>query len=371
MTPAPPYSMLAELTHRCPLRCPYCSNPLQLKAQAEELTTGEWLAVLDQAAALGVVQLGLSGGEPLLRDDLEMLVSRARHLGIYSNLITSGLGLTEARARELADRGLNSIQLSIQADEPGLGDRIAGRKAHSHKVAAADAIRAAGLPLSMNLVVHRLNVDRLGEMIDLCAEWGAEELELANTQYYGWALRNQTELMPSREQLARADVVFQAKKAELAGALELVWVVPDYHEELPKPCMGGWGRISLTVGPSGLALPCPAAESIAGLRFDSVRERDLAWIWASSAAFNAYRGFDWMAEPCRSCPRREIDFGGCRCQAFALTGDARRTDPVCKLSPDHGLVGAAVTNADRRTAADAVVVPAELRRLTYRQSTVH
>jgi len=370
VTPAPPYSMLAELTHRCPLRCPYCSNPLELKGRAEELATEEWLHVLGQAAALGVVQLGLSGGEPLLREDLEVLVSRARHLGLYSNLITSGVGLSEARARELADRGLNSIQLSIQADEAGLGDRIAGRRAHALKTAAADAIRAAGLPLSMNLVVHRLNIDRLGEMIDLCAEWGAEELELANTQYYGWALRNQAELMPSREQLKRAESVFQAKRAQLDGTLELVWVVPDYHEELPKPCMGGWGRISLTVGPSGLALPCPAAESIASLRFDSVRDHELAWIWASSPAFNAYRGFDWMAEPCRSCPRREIDFGGCRCQAFALTGDATRTDPVCKLSPDHHLVGSAVTTAERRGSHGPVLASSDLRRLTYRESRI-
>jgi PqqA peptide cyclase len=349
VTVAPPYSLLAELTHRCPLHCVYCSNPLQLKRHDTELETDVWVRVLDEAAALGVLQVGFSGGEPLLRDDLEELVNRAAKVGLYSNLITSGLGLTEERAGQLARLGLNSIQLSIQAAHAGVGDRIAGRKAHLLKAAAAQAIRNAGLPLSMNVVVHRLNIDSLGETIDLCAEWGAEHLEIANTQYYGWALLNRGELMPTKGQLVEAERIFEAKKRDLGTQLDLVWVPADYLEELPKPCMGGWGRISLTVVPDGEVLPCPVAQSITGMHFESVRERELGWIWRESVAFNAFRGQAWMREPCRTCPRREVDFGGCRCQAFALTGDAARTDPVCRFSPDHGLIAVAAAEAERRT----------------------
>ena len=359
MNAPPPFSLLAELTHRCPLHCVYCSNPLHLTHHDRELATEDWRRVLREAAAIGVVQVGFSGGEPLVRPDLEELVGLARELGLYTNLITSGIGLTAARAGALAASGLNSVQLSIQASEAGLADRVAGYKAHKLKAEAARLVREAELPLTMNVVLHRLNIDHLQGIIDLCLEWGAERLELANTQYYGWALLNREQLLPSPTQLQRAERVFALEKARLHGRAELIWVIPDYYERLPKPCMGGWGRIALTVAPDGLALPCPTAGSIRTLRFDSVRDRDLGWIWRESPAFNAYRGQGWMPEPCRSCPRREVDFGGCRCQAFGLTGEAARTDPVCQWSPDHHLVEAALAEASR---ADSV----SLRRLAYR-----
>ena len=359
MEVAPPYSLLAELTHRCPLHCVYCSNPIQLTPEGHELSTGDWRRVLREAAAIGVVQVGFSGGEPLLRNDLEELVDLARQLGIYTNLITSGLGLTGDRARALARSGLNSVQLSIQAADAPIGDRVAGYKAHLHKVEAARLIREVDLPLSVNVVLHRLNIDQLERIIDLCAEWGAGRLELANTQYYGWALRNRSQLLPSRSQLEHAERILTSKRALLESRLELIWVIPDYYERLPKPCMGGWGRIALTVAPDGRALPCPTAGSITTLDFDSVRDRDLGWIWRESPSFNAYRGEGWMPQPCRSCSRREVDFGGCRCQAFALTGEAARTDPVCQWSPDHQLVEQALAHANQAG-------PDALPRMTYR-----
>jgi PqqA peptide cyclase len=338
----PPYALLAELTHHCPLHCAYCSNPIELTRRDQELPTEAWSRVLDEAAALGVVQVGFSGGEPLARPDLEELVGVARGLGLYTNLITSGLGLTAERATALAASGLHSVQLSVQAADPELADRLAGRRAHGQKLAAARLLREADLPLSMNVVLHRRNIDQLDRIIDLCLEWGAERLELANTQYYGWALLNRRELLPSRGQVENAEQVFEARRTALRGRMEVIWVIPDYYERLPKPCMGGWGTIALTVAPDGRVLPCPTAGSIRTLRFDSVRDRELGWIWRESAAFNAYRGQEWMIEPCRSCPRRGVDFGGCRCQAFALTGEAVRTDPVCQWSPDRHLVDEAV-----------------------------
>ena len=339
--PPPPYSLLAEITHRCPLHCPYCSNPLELKRGKHELPEAEWRRVLEQAAALGVVQVGFSGGEPLVRPDLEELVGLAHQLGLYTNLITSGLGLSGLRARSLAARGLNSVQLSVQDADPLPADALAGARGHQGKLEAARAVREAGLPLSMNVVLHRFNIDQLGSIVDLCAEWGAERLELANTQYHGWALLNREQLMPSRDQISRAERVFWEKRERLRRRLELIWVIPDYFEGLPKPCMGGWARLALTVSPDGVVLPCPSAASIGSLQFDSVRQRDLGWIWRESPAFNAFRGEGWMSEPCQSCPRRALDHGGCRCQAFALTGDASRTDPACRWSPDHHLVNEA------------------------------
>lgn len=336
-----PYSLLAEITHRCPLHCPYCSNPLDLRRGKQELRAAEWRRVLEEAAGLGIVQVGFSGGEPLVRPDLEELVGSASQLGLYTNLITSGLGLTELRARSLAARGLNSVQLSVQGSDRLLADGLAGTRAHQHKLEAAGAVRAAGLPLTMNVVLHRFNIDQLGSIVDLCTEWGAERLELANTQYHGWALANREQLMPSGQQIRRAERVFRERRDSIGRRLELIWVVPDYYEGLPKPCMGGWARIALTVSPDGLALPCASAASIRTLQFDSVRERALAWIWRESPAFNAFRGEGWMSEPCRSCPRRALDHGGCRCQAFALTGDAGRTDPACQWSADHHLVSGA------------------------------
>jgi pyrroloquinoline quinone biosynthesis protein E len=342
----PPYALLAELTHHCPLHCAYCANPIELARRDRELSTADWRRVLREAAALGVVQVGFSGGEPLARPDLEELVGAARRRGLYTNLITSGLGLTANRAAALAASGLNSVQLSVQAADAEIADRLAGRRAHLQKAAAARLLRDAGLPLSMNVVLHRRNIDRLDRVIDLCCEWGAERLELANAQYYGWALLNRRELLPSHGQVKRAERVFESRRAALRGRMEVIWVIPDYYERLPKPCMGGWGAIALTVAPDGRALPCPTAGTIRTLRFDSVRGRDLGWIWRESAAFNAYRGREWMTEPCRSCPRREMDFGGCRCQAFALTGEAARTDPVCHWSPDRHLVDQAVREAN-------------------------
>lgn len=359
--PAPPYSLLAEISHRCPLHCPYCSNPLDLTRGRQELAQPDWRRVLEQAAALGVVQVGFSGGEPLVRPDLEELVGLAHELGLYTNLITSGLGLTAGRATALAARGLNSVQLSVQASDPLLADHLAGAPGHTRKREAARAVRATGLPLSMNVVLHRFNIDQLGAIVDLCADWGAERLELANTQYHGWALANRDQLMPSQEQLGRAERLFHEKRERLGRRLELIWVIPDYYENLPKPCMGGWATVALTVAPDGLVLPCPSAAAITTLNFESVRERDLGWIWRESASFNAYRGEAWMSEPCRSCARRAVDHGGCRCQAFALTGDAGRTDPACRWSPDHHLVGAA-----RRSGGEGA---SDLRRLRYRGHT--
>lgn len=350
-----PTSLIAELTHACPLHCVYCSNPLELVSSSSELSTNEWLRIIEDASELGVVQLHLTGGEPLLRDDLEVLVEAAARKDVYANLITSGLGLDCARANRLASSGLRHVQVSVQANLPDLADAIAGRKAHGAKVAAAEAVRRAGMSLSINVVLHRHNIDRLAEIVDFCASLGPERVELANAQYYGWALVNRAELLPTREQISAAETLLGGLRQKLGDSTELVWVLPDYFESFPKPCMGGWGHSSLTVSPDGRVLPCPVATAIVGLTFDNVRERGLSWIWEHSASFEAFRGYGWMREPCRSCERRFIDLGGCRCQAFLLTGDATRTDPVCQWSPDHALVAAAV-------AATARPQPASVRR---------
>ncbi|MBB5939787.1 pyrroloquinoline quinone biosynthesis protein PqqE [Streptomyces zagrosensis] len=347
-----PWALLAELTHGCPLHCPYCSNPLELARRSQELTTDEWRDVLRQAGEYGVVQTHLSGGEPLLRTDLAEIVAAADVAGIYTQLVTSGVGLTEARLGALVDAGLRSVQLSVQHADAARSDRIAGHRAFAAKERAAALIRKTGLPLGVNVVLHRDNLDAVNAIVDLGVAWGAERIELANTQFYGWALRNREALLPSRAQLASAGAVIERRRAELAGTTELVWVVPDYFDGVAKPCMGGWGAVSLTIAPDGTALPCPAASVLPGLDPPNVRDRRLEWIWESSPAFNRYRGTAWMAEPCRSCPRKESDFGGCRCQAYALTGDAARTDPACALSPDHGLVRA-VADSPRGAHAQA------------------
>ncbi|GAA1190418.1 pyrroloquinoline quinone biosynthesis protein PqqE [Kitasatospora gansuensis] len=334
----PPWAMLAELTHACPLHCPYCSNPIELASRSRELTTGQWCEVMAQAADLGVVQTHLSGGEPLLRPDLAEITAAATAAGIYTQLVTSGSGLDRARLAELADAGLRSVQLSVQHAEPAASDRIAGRRSFADKERAAALVRDAGLPLGLNVVLHRANLDSVDALIDLGTAWGAERIELANTQYYGWALRNREALLPTPGQLARAAETVQRRRSGPAGGPELVWVVPDHFDGNAKPCMGGWGAVSLTVTPDGTVLPCPAAATLPDLDPPSIRDHPLRWIWEQSKAFNRYRGTDWMGEPCRSCVRRDEDFGGCRCQAYALTGDAARTDPACGLSPDHGLV---------------------------------
>ncbi|WP_338118062.1 pyrroloquinoline quinone biosynthesis protein PqqE [Streptomyces coryli] len=339
-----PWALLAELTHACPLHCGYCSNPLELTRRSRELDTAAWQSVLRQAAALGVVQTHLSGGEPLLRRDLEQIVATAEHEGIYTQLVTSGTGLTEPRLAALADAGLRSVQLSVQHAAPQASDRIAGRRgSFAEKTRAARLVRAAGLPLGVNVVLHRGNLDAVGDLVRLAVDWGADRIELANAQYYGWALHNRRALLPTRAQLERARAEVAALRTELAGRTDLIWVLPDYFTGEAKPCMGGWGAVSLTVTPDGTALPCPAAATLPGLTPPNVRDHDLNWIWQHSPAFTRYRGTAWMPDPCRSCDLREQDFGGCRCQAYALTGDASRTDPACHRSPDHHLVAEAAT----------------------------
>ena len=343
----PPLALLAELTHRCPLSCPYCSNPVELERAASELGEAEWRRVLAEAASLGVLQVHFSGGEPMARRDLLALIATASDHGLYGNLITSG---TLGGAREIAAfaaAGLKHVQLSFQDVEPANNDRIAGLAgAHARKTNFAAAVRAAGLPLTVNMVVHRQNLGGVPEMIDMALALGARRLEIAHVQYYAWALANRTALLPSRQQLDDATRVVEAARARLKGVLAIDYVVPDYHGVRPKSCMNGWGRQFLNVTPSGKAVPCHAAESLPGIDFPSVRDGTLADIWYRSEAFNRYRGTDWMAEPCRSCDRREIDWGGCRCQAFLLAGDAGRADPVCALSPDHGVVEAALHQAE-------------------------
>lgn len=331
-------ALLAELTHRCPLQCPYCSNPLELDRAGAELDTEEWLRVLGEAAGLGCMQVHFSGGEPTARRDLERLVEGAAASGLYSNLITSGVLLDEDRIARLAQAGLEHVQISFQDSETKSANRIAGFAGHQKKLEVAAQIRMAGLPLTTNFVVHRQNIERIGAMLELAVSLGAQRTEIAHVQYYGWALRNRSALIPTREQLERATETVEAARARLNGTIVIDYVVPDYYAKRPKACMGGWGRRFLNVTPSGKVLPCHAAESIEGLVFDNVRERSLPEIWRHSEAFNRFRGKDWMPEPCRSCSRAEIDWGGCRCQALALTGDAARTDPVCALSPDHALV---------------------------------
>jgi len=333
-----PYALTAEVTHRCPLHCPYCSNPLELQQRENELTTDEWLSVLEQAADLGVAQVHFTGGEPLLRQDLELLVRRAREAELYINLITSGVGLTEQRIRQLADAGIDSVQLSVQAASANLADSISGFRSHELKRQAAQLIRASGLPLNMNVVLHRANLHQIEEIIELCVQWGAQRLELANAQYYGWALHNVQQLLPRREQLEQAEADYARARERFRNQIELLWILPDYYEPFPKPCMGGWGKLSLTVAPDGRVLPCTASSEIRSLSFENVKQRELAWIWNHSPSFNAFRGSDWMSEPCRSCDRRELDYGGCRCQAFLLTGDARSADPVCKWSPHRDTI---------------------------------
>ncbi len=333
-----PFGLLAELTYRCPLHCPYCSNPLNLAAYCDELTLEEWSGVLTDARDLGVLQLHLSGGEPLQRRDLLEIVALARELGFYTNLITSALSLTPAKAEQLKAAGLDHVQISIQAGDPVLSDRMAGTPSYQRKITAARTVKALGFPLTLNVVLHRQNIDQITAILALAEELAVDRLELANTQYYGWALHNRAALLPSWDQLQRAEPIVRTACARLAERMQIIYVIPDYYSRYPKPCMGGWGRQQLTVAPNGDVLPCPAAGQITGLPIENVRQHSLAWIWDESPLFNRFRGIDWMPEPCRSCPRQSIDFGGCRCQAFQLTGDAAAPDPVCQLSPDHTIV---------------------------------
>lgn len=339
-----PYGLLAELTHRCPLHCPYCSNPVRYPNGAE-LSTEIWQRVLVEASDLGVLHVGFSGGEPLLRADLAGLISAARAAGMYSNLITSGVGLTLERARELKTAGLDNIQVSFQADEAALGDTLAGTAAHALKLKAIEFIHQSELPLSLNIVLHRGNIDRLEKLVSFAEALKAERLELAHTQYYGWAFKNLSSLLPSREQIESAGRIAAAAQRRLQGRMEVVYVAPDYFGDRPKPCMNGWGRRHITVNPVGEVLPCPTAGAIPGLVFDTVSEHSLRWIWEHSDAFNRFRGTAWMPEPCQSCEFREKDFGGCRCQAALLTGDPNATDPACALSPHRSALDERVSSA--------------------------
>ena len=336
-----PLGLLAELTHVCPLGCPYCSNPLALDPRQDELDTATWARVFGEAAALGVLQVHLSGGEPGARRDLVAIAAAAHAAGLYTNLITSAVGITAATLAKLADGSLDHVQISIQDSDTKSADHIAGYAgAFARKRALAEEVVRLKIPLTVNAVIHRANIDRLEEMVALALTLDASRVEIAHAQYYGWALKNRAALMPSADQVKRAADKVEALRARHRGEIVIDAVVPDYYARLPKPCMGGWGRRSLNITPAGKVLPCHAAESIPGLGFWSVREHSLADIWANSPAFNAFRGTAWMAEPCKSCARRDIDFGGCRCQAFALTGDARATDPVCHLAPSHDRVAA-------------------------------
>jgi pyrroloquinoline quinone biosynthesis protein E len=351
-----PFGLLAELTYRCPLACAYCSNPLNMSDYTDELTTDEWRRVLAEAAELGVLQCHLSGGEPLLRRDLPDIVGYAHELGLYTNLVTSALGLSRRRAEQLRAAGLDHVQVSVQADEPGLSDRIAGTPSFARKIEAMGVVRALGWPLTVNVVLHRHNIDRVPEVLALAERVGADRVELANTQYYGWAWRNRDALLPSRDQLAAAEVVVRAARDRLRDRMDVIYVVPDYYSRYPKPCMGGWAARQLTVTPNGDVLPCPAAHALP-LAKASVRTESVARIWADSPVMTAFRGTDWMPEPCRSCDRKDVDFGGCRCQAFQLTGDAASTDPVCHLSPDHDLIADAVTAANAGSRVDIPLIP--------------
>lgn len=355
-----PMAMLAELTHRCPLSCPYCSNPLELTLKEGEMSTAQWDDVFRQAAEIGVLQVHLSGGEPASRRDLEELVASTRKHDLYNNLITSGIGLTQKRLAALKAQGLDHVQLSLQGVDAAMADKIGGyRGGYDRKLQVAEWTTALDLPLTLNAVVHKQNLDRLDETIEMAINMGARRLEVATVQFHGWAAKNRAALMPTREQAKRASRIVTEARERLKGVLVIDYVLADHHADYPKPCMGGWASTGLVVVPDGRVMPCHAANTIPHLVFDSVQDRPLLDIWQDSSAFNAYRGFDWMPEPCRSCDRKERDFGGCRCQAMAIAGDAAATDPVCIKSPLHAELQA---EAEADAAADG--------ELTYRTMPV-
>jgi pyrroloquinoline quinone biosynthesis protein E len=337
-----PLALIAEVTHRCPLHCVYCSNPLQLAGTQDELSTDEWTSVFQQSGKLGMLHAHFTGGEPLARTDLTELISAARAAGLYTNLITSGIGLSEQRLQTLVGAGLDHIQISFQDSREEAANWIAGAKAHAHKIELARAIRQHKVAFTVNLVVHRQNLDHLEEMIAFIEGLNPERVEIAHTQYYGWALANRDALLPTHAQLEKAVAIVAEAEKRLAGRMRIDSVVPDYYAKYPKACMGGWGRRLMLINPAGKVLPCHAAEVLPGLSFENVREKTLAWIWQESSSFREFRGEEWMPEPCRSCDRRSEDFGGCRCQAFLLAGDATATDPACSLAPSHGIVESVV-----------------------------
>ncbi|SJM91619.1 Coenzyme PQQ synthesis protein E [Crenothrix polyspora] len=341
----PPRWLLAELTYACPLQCPYCSNPIDYANYQSELSTDDWKRVLTEARKMGAVQLGFSGGEPLTRQDLPELVKHARELGYYSNLITSGYGMTEEKILQLKEAGLDHIQVSIQASSQELNDHIAGTKSFEHKKTVAHLVKKHGYPMVLCVVIHRENIHQMPEILAMAEELGADYLELANTQYYGWAHANRDLLLPTKEQFEKAEVIAQAFKEKVAGKMKIYYVVPDFYEDRPKACMNGWGTTFLTIAPDGVALPCHSARDLPGLDCPNVNDYSISEIWHESKAFNFFRGFEWMKEPCHSCDEKEKDFGGCRCQAYLLTGDMYNTDPVCSKSPNHEVIQHAIDSA--------------------------
>ncbi|HEX7915132.1 pyrroloquinoline quinone biosynthesis protein PqqE [Rudaea sp.] len=341
----PPHWLLCELTYRCPLHCAFCYNPIDFARHDKELSTDDWLRVLREARALGAVQCGFSGGEPLQRKDLETLVAEARKLGYYTNLITSGIGLNAERARRLKEAGLDHVQLSFQDSTREVNDFLSSTRTFDLKREAAALIKANGWPMVMNCVIHRLNIDHIERIIELAVELDAQYLELANVQFYSWAQLNREQLLPTREQLQRAERITQQWREKLGAKTKLIFVVPDYYETRPKKCMNGWGNIFLTIAPDGTALPCHTARMLPGLAFPNVREHGVREIWHESEGFNRYRGTGWMKEPCASCPEKEKDYGGCRCQAYMLAQDPAAADPVCDKSSKHAVVAGIVARA--------------------------
>jgi len=348
----PPRWLLAELTYKCPLQCPYCSNPLDYSKHSSEISTEDWKRVLSQARKMGAVQLGFSGGEPLTRQDLPELVQHARQLGYYSNLITSGYGLTEEKIIQLKEAGLDHIQVSIQASSKELNDHIAGTESYETKKQVAHLVKKHGYPMVLCVVIHRENIHQMTQILEMAEELGADYLELANTQYYGWAHENRDLLMPTKEQFEEAEAIAQAYKEKVAGKMKIYYVIPDFHEDRPKACMNGWGTTFLTIAPDGAALPCHSARELPGLECPNVTEHSVEEIWNESKAFNFFRGTEWMKEPCSSCDEKEKDFGGCRCQAYILTGDMNNTDPVCSKSPDRHVIQEALDSARKSALSD-------------------
>ena len=343
-----PLALLAELTYRCPLQCPYCSNPLELSRYRQELDTATWARVFGEAAELGVVQLHLSGGEPLVRRDILELVREASRAGLYTNMSTGATVVDDAKLERLREAGLDHLQVSLLDTLPESNDRLAGAPSFDRKRAAVLGAKRLGFPVTLNVVLHRQNLDRIEEVIALAQEWQVNRLELAHTQYTGWAFRNRAALMPTRQQLDRAHAAVERARAAGTGGVDILHVLPDYYfEKYPKACLQGWGMVSMTVAPDGFVLPCQTAREIPGLEFPNVQEYSLEEIWANAPVFKRFRGTEWMPEPCRSCDRREIDFGGCRCQAFLMTGDPAATDPVCQFSPHHHLVDEALQEAQQ------------------------
>ncbi|MEJ6565639.1 MAG: pyrroloquinoline quinone biosynthesis protein PqqE [Burkholderiales bacterium] len=356
--PKGPLWVNAEITYKCPLHCVFCYNPLDYASTFDsELSTEDWLKVFRQSRELGAVQLGLSGGEPLMRDDVEIMASEATKMGYYVNLLTSGIGLTEKRIAAFKEGGLGQIQLSFQDSTKELNDFLSSTKTFELKSKVAKLIKEHDYPMVLNVVLHRLNIDHIDQILEMAEAMGADHVELANSQYYAWALKNRTYLMPSAEQLRKAEETTNRFRKKIGNKMKLYFIVPDYYAERPKACMNGWGSVFLNVAPDGLALPCHEARMLPGLTFPNVREHEMAWIWNESPAFNAYRGESWMQEPCSSCDERTKDFGGCRCQAFQLTGDATNADPVCDKSPHHNIITEQVELAQKPQSPAADVKP--------------